>query len=50
MKIISLLLLLSGCTVVPVYKVQKTEFCERMPYDTICEGYDEPIPPNQRRP
>lgn len=40
-KLMILLLILSSCSIIPIYKVEKTEYCERKYYDTICVGRED---------
>jgi hypothetical protein len=35
-----ILLSLTSCTFLPMYKVNKNEFCKQRSYDTVCEGRD----------
>jgi len=46
MKIINyiiLMMIISSCTIVPLYRVRKVKLCEKKAYDTVCTGYEDDV-------
>lgn len=46
LKYLLLLLLFCSCTIIPQYRLRKTEYCEQRTEDTICKGYEERYAPH----
>ena len=37
-KLLGLTLLLSSCSIIPSYRAEPTQYCERGPYSSVCHG------------